>query len=280
MPIELAPSLQNWARLAWTALQEKVTTVGVTTVLSGELGQIWPGADPGGFADAAAQLGMLASPIACSGGRDAETLEHAIGRAASTLQTPTRAITATDYEALAIVTPGTAIARARALPGQYTPYPCLAAPGVVSLVVVPAQSSPRPTPSSGLLSSVQRYVGRRRVLGTHLEVVGPDYAQVQVSATIRPHHGANAQTVRTSVIAALNAFFDPLRGGPSSAGWPFGRPVYRAEVLQVITRVADVDTVLMLDLSADGQPAQCGNLCIGATQLLAAGQHTIRVTSE
>jgi hypothetical protein len=60
-------------------------------------------------------------------------------------------------------------------------------------------------------------------------------------------------------------------------GWPFGRDVYRSEILQVIDGVAGVDNVLSLELIGDGGAAECGNLCVGAIELVAAGQHRIEV---
>jgi hypothetical protein len=224
-------------------------------------------------------LGSLASPLPAVGGDDDETLDHAAGRAVADIQAPTRAVTAADYETLALRTPGTAVARTRALPGHYAPLPGLAAPGVVTVIVVPAQAVHQPTPSAGLLRSVKTYLGRRRVLGTHVDVVGPTYVEVQVVAGIRARLGADLVSVQANVLAALVRFFDPLRGGSDGRGWPFGRAVYRAEVLQVIDAVTGVDSVLSLEMSADGQPAQCGNLCIGATQLVASGQHRLEVTS-
>jgi hypothetical protein len=58
-------------------------------------------------------------------------------------------------------------------------------------------------------------------------------------------------------------------------GWPFGRDVYRSEVLQVISGVAGVDNVLQLSLSGDGGEGQCGNLCVRPTQLVVSGTHMI-----
>jgi predicted phage baseplate assembly protein len=223
------------------------------------------------------QVDTLSSPLPATSGEDAETLADAAGRTVAELQAPTRAITSADYEWLALRTPGTALARARALPGYYEPYAGLAAPGVVTLIVVPDRSGPRPTPGVGLLRSVRQYLDRRRIVGTHLEVVGPTYVQVQVQASVRARQGADAAIVQVNVLEALEHFFDPLRGGADSAGWPFGRAVYRAEVLQVIDAADGVDTVLSLDMSADGQPAQCGNLCVRATQLIASGQHLVQV---
>ena len=52
-------------------------------------------------------------------------------------------------------------------------------------------------------------------------------------------------------------------------GWPFGRSVYRAEVLQVIQSVAGVDHVESLELLGRRQAPSCGNLCVGPLQLVA-----------
>ena len=76
---------------------------------------------------------------------------------------------------------------------------------------------------------------------------------------------------------ALASFLDPLRGGPDSLGWPFGRPVYRSEILQVIDGVAGVDHVSDLTLSAAGGVPQCGNLTVCPTSLAASGTHEIRI---
>ncbi|HEY1294118.1 MAG TPA: putative baseplate assembly protein [Chloroflexota bacterium] len=276
-PLVLAPSLQNWARLAYADLQQHVAAGGIG-VLGGDTAATWSSANPDGYTLAAAHLGGPSTPIAVTGGQDAEPFGHAVGRAVSALEAPTRAIAAADYETLALATPGTAIARTRTLPGTYTPYPCFTAPGVVSLIVVPDQTSAQPLPSAGLLASVQRYVGRRRMLGTHLEVVAPDYTQIAVTSTVQARRGVDAQALQAAVVAALTAFFDPLAGGLAGTGWPFGRPVYRAEVLQVIDQIAGVDAILALELVVDGQAPQCGNVCIGPTQLTVSGQHKIQVS--
>jgi hypothetical protein len=83
--------------------------------------------------------------------------------------------------------------------------------------------------------------------------------------------------VQGDVSAALAAYLDPLSGGPAGRGWPFGRDVYRAEILQVIDGVAGVDHVLSLELFADDDEGQCGNLCVGPATLVASGAHAIVV---
>ena len=76
-------------------------------------------------------------------------------------------------------------------------------------------------------------------------------------------------------------FLDPLTGGPAGQGWPFGRDVYRSEILHTIDAVPGVDHVITLALSAQAgdtvRAAACDNLCVPATWLVASAAHAVRV---
>jgi hypothetical protein len=85
--------------------------------------------------------------------------------------------------------------------------------------------------------------------------------------------------VKTDVVAALATFLDPLRGGPAQRGWPFGRDVYRSEILQVVDQVRGVDHVLELSIEADGRESTCGNVCVPPTWLVTSGAHAVEVTA-
>src|SRR5262249_32869121 len=117
----------------------------------------------------------------------------------------------------------------------------------------------------------------RRVLGTRVEVVAPRYVEVSVRTTVKLLQGSAKAPVQQKIVDALNEFFDPLRGGPDKTGWPFGRDVYRSEVMQVIDEVEGVDHVLKLELISDSCEPQCGNVCLGPTSLVAAANHEISV---
>ncbi len=70
--------------------------------------------------------------------------------------------------------------------------------------------------------------------------------------------------------------FHPLTGGPERTGWPFGRDVYRAEVLQTIDEVPGVDYVEALELiPQQGRPVS-GNVSLTPLELVAAGEHRMR----
>jgi hypothetical protein len=249
---------------------------------------------------------MVSNWAVVQDGADAETLEGATGRAVAvqhaherlqalcartecatldqldrdrvlSLQPPTRAVNALDIERLALSVPGTRIARARAWPGLHPTFPCLQAPGVVTVVILPDAPEPHPEPSRGLLKSVRRYLDRRRTLATRLEVVGPEYLEVQVTARLRTRPLTDRARVEAGVWAGLDRFLDPRNGGPDGRGWPFGRNVYRSEILQLIDDVPGVDHVEELRLSAGSGEPQCGNLSLCPTWLVTPGQHQIEV---
>lgn len=219
------------------------------------------------------------NPAPSTGGSTAETLDHTIGRAIDSLGKPQRAVTLDDCETLAKETPGVDVARATAWANVHPRFPCLQAPGMITLVVLPNMPVTRPTPSPALLASVAAYVNRRRIIGSRIEVVGPTYLEVAVRAQVRALAGASKAALSQKITDALNAFLHPLTGGPEGTGWPFGRDVYRGEILQVIDGVPGVDYVASLELLTDGCECgpQCGNVCLAPTWLVAAGKHEMEV---
>ncbi|MEP6733592.1 MAG: baseplate J/gp47 family protein, partial [bacterium] len=195
------------------------------------------------------------------------------------LPEPDRATTLLDFERITLEVPGTRVRRARAWAELDPNYPGLEASGTVTVVVVPELPLGKPSPSAGLLRALRRWLDRRRVLCTRLVVVGPEYITVSVNARVRAASGADASRVQTDVVNALAGFLDPLVGGPASRGWPFGRDVYRSEILQVVDQVRGVDHVIDLTISADGRDVACGNLCVPPTWLVTSGTHVIEVAT-
>lgn len=217
-------------------------------------------------------------PVDATGGAHAETLGEAKARAEALARATTRAVTAADIEQLARTTPGTRIARVAVLPELHPAFPCVRAPGVVTVVLVPYLPVGRPVPSPGLRRAVAARLAPHRLVGTRFEVTGPHYVTVSVGARLAARRLAVPADVRRRAAAALDTFLDPLRGGPAGTGWPFGRDVVRAEVLQLLDDVEGVDHVVALDLlGPDG--ASCGNLCLGALELTEPGEHQIEVVA-
>jgi predicted phage baseplate assembly protein len=229
-------------------------------------------------AAATAKLQIIQNPDAATGGAEQETISHAEGRAGQLLDKPERAVTLSDCETLALTTPGTTIARAAAIANYCRGLQCYSAPGFITVVIVPHLPVGRPVPSNGLMSAVSAYLNRRRVIGTRIEVTGPDYLEVTVTASVKAITGQNKTAVRDAIVSALQKFLNPLAGGPDGTGWPLGRGVYISEILETIARVSGVDHVISLDLSAAGCGVQCGDICLDPLALADSGSHQVQVS--
>src|SRR6185436_17663594 len=101
------------------------------------------------------------------------TLDGSDAAAVVARRPPSRATTLADFERIALATPGTRIARVRAWAGVDARLTCAAAPGTVTVVVVPSLPRARPAPSPGLLRAVRRRLERAKTLGTRVRVTGP-----------------------------------------------------------------------------------------------------------
>ena len=132
----------------------------------------------------------------------------------------------------------------------------------------------------GLLAVVRAALARRRPLGTRVEVVGPGYVEVAVRAALQSAPGVDRAKLRQRAAWRIDAFLDPRRGGPEGTGWPFGREVARAELMQVLNQVPGVAHVQSFDFLVNGCDCdpQCGNVCLRPTELVAAGAHQIQVS--
>lgn len=220
-------------------------------------------------------------PFAASGGAPAETLAATQARAFAELHETHRAVTLSDFEALARAVPGVPVARARALTERHPALPCIAAAGSVTVVVVPHCPDARPEPGPDLLRAVERYLDRRRTLTTEVHVVGPGYTTVGVRARLHVTVGTNTRVTGELARHALDEFFHPLRGGPKNDGWPVGRDVYRAEVMALLSALPGVEFVDQFGLRSTGDvEPRCGNIPVCPDHLLAVEPHEIEVIEK
>jgi uncharacterized phage protein gp47/JayE len=208
---------------------------------------------------------------AASGGTDEETLADAKLRAGMALQSNNRAVTADDFELLAMQAPGANVARALALPLHHPDFPTGQVPGVVTVIVVPDSPSPSPTPNQTTLQAVCQYLDAHRLLTSELFVVGPVYRVIQVQVQIIVAPGSDLATVQNAVQSALTTFFSPLRGGTDGTGWPFGGTIYYSDVYRQIFEVDGVQRILdnQLLFFLDGQMQTfCRDVSINQGELL------------
>jgi hypothetical protein len=216
----------------------------------------------------------VTNPRPAALGSDEETVEQAKRRAPRELQNKGRAVTADDFEQLAMAAPGARIRRARALPLTHPRYPGARVPGTVTVLVVPDAEGPRPAPDETTLRAVCAHLDAHRLITTELYVCPPTYRRVHVEADVVVAPNADLAQVKRDVTTRLDAFFHPL-------GWEFGADVYYSDVARAVLDVAGVDRIRDNDLFIvlDGERyGPCQDVTLAETDLPYTDAHEIVVS--
>jgi uncharacterized phage protein gp47/JayE len=221
----------------------------------------------------------VTNPRSAEGGADGETLDAFAERAPSSIHSRGAAIGPGDYETLAHeASAGVAVARVMSRRSASSP----SRPGWVTVMIMPRSQEPRPTPSAGLRNEVRDYLERHApcdlAAARRIEVIGPRYVPVDVTARVAPKDVRHAGTVERALLAALARFLHPLLGGPEGLGWDLGRGVFLSDVAAVLGGVAGVDYVEQAALSRDGIP-QGDHVDVGVDQIAVAGALTVTVVA-
>jgi len=64
-----------------------------------------------------------------------------------------------------------------------------------------------------------------------------------VVARLRPRSRTDPTRLQQAALEALYDYFDPIRGGPEKAGWPFGRMLQLGEVYAVLQSLAGTELI-------------------------------------
>lgn len=193
-----------------------------------------------------------------------ESLEDDIRATVLDLRDRHRAVTALDYEALALEVGG--VKRARCVPKRNLAMKIesdrrVSREGYVSLVVLPdpalsAAVDPgswpgAPLPSAGLLADVRDALEPKRLVTVRQFVVPPIYVPIQAEIVIATRTDVPAGPLRERVAEAIETYLGALTGGPEGKGWPFGRDVYVSELYRLLEKeVPGVDYVTDIALSS------------------------------
>ncbi|WP_298269425.1 putative baseplate assembly protein [Geobacter sp.] len=211
-----------------------------------------PGAAVAQIKSALPGVASVRNPVAADGGSDIESAALVRERGPQTLRHRYRAVSAGDFEWLALEAAGTRIARVRCLPNVNRDLRF--EPGWVTLLVVPRGTEAKLTPGSELVRDVEEYLEAKGSVGLvqatpgRISVIGPGYIRVAVEAEVVPNALREAEQVKERVRTALDSFLHPLTGGPDGTGWEFGRDVYASEVCRLIEGTPGVNYLRKLRL--------------------------------
>jgi hypothetical protein len=232
-------------RTAWAAPGAGRMIAAWYAIGGGEDGNVMPGA-----------LDSLKSPLPgglnpnvtnvqpAAGGRAVETLAHALQRGPRELHSLRRAVTASDFELLAIRSGFIARARAFTLADLWVH----AAPGTVGVSLVPAiptqargEADERVTATllaqfstDSARDKVVALLDERRPLGTQISVEWTEYKPVGVAASLVIRRGDDASAAKNNALRRINRLLSPLPNDTGSTGWPFNRSLRASQIYDVL----------------------------------------------
>jgi hypothetical protein len=207
----------------------------------------------------------VTNPATASGGRAAETLENALRRGPQELHSLKRAVTAGDFELVAMGHPGV-VARAKA----FTKAALWrhAAPGTVEVLLVPdvpkASDGERRVTTDLLrqhqtpdaLKRIREALDEKRGLGTALEVQWTRCKEVAVEAKVVVHREEDPKAVEQRLLKRLNQIINPLRTDLRPRGWPFGEPLRAFHVYETVRSEPGVSYVEGIQFVVGDVPAK------------------------
>lgn len=224
---------------------------------------------------------------AAIGGLDNETIELAQLRAPELLRTRGRAVNGQDYEALARMA-DSRVYRARCI--QPEPNGRAEGPqaGEIYLLLVPRVTTWENRIDREMLKldaelrkSVEKYMDDYRLLTVKLDIREPEYLWVAVEVSLSPDPNADPDRVRTEVERELYGYLNPIDGGPSGDGWPFGRDLYPSDLFARLSRVRGIqflkDLRIYLVPPKGDRKEITGALSIPIHGLLASAEHEVEV---
>lgn len=198
----------------------------------------------------------VTNPVRTWGAADGETLDEAERRMALTVRHQERCVTAADFRDIAERTPGVALARVEVLPLFHPELGPVEAPGVVTVMVIPAHDPAQPQaprPDRMFLDTVCEHLDARRLVTTELHVRGPVYVPVTVSVGFDTEAGRSLPPVREAVAQAVRRSLSPLPP-PTGDRWRLGRSLDPREVVTEVARVPGVSRVNGVLMTASGVP--------------------------
>ena len=172
-------------------------------------------------------------------------MDEAKARGPVLLRTRSRAVTAEDYEAIALES-APELARVRCVTAGEEDV----AAGSLRVLVVPAAPEEdgkidfaELVPDEETLQHITERLEQVRLIGTRVSVEPPSYRGVTVVARLVARPRADTERIQTEAMSALYSYLNPISGGPDGEGWPFGRPVQAGEVYGLLQRIRGVDMV-------------------------------------
>lgn len=205
----------------------------------------------------------MTNPNAASGGEEAMTIDEAKVAGPRSLLALNRAVTAQDFVALTEAYPG--VAKAFVVVGATPMDPSSGCCCLVRLTFAPTGGG---LPSSQLKADILAYFETRKMIGTCLEIVDPEYQPVDGAGTIYMASNFSTEQGALDVDQSITNFFAL---GSEFVG--FGQSLYLSDFYRLLDSIPGVDHADLTELTRRPVPG-CGpwsgdcelkNFVVGAT---------------
>jgi hypothetical protein len=193
---------------------------------------------------------QVTNPEAATGGAERESIDHAVSHAPQVFRSLKRAVTAQDYEALALDFKGVGKVLAEGTSWN-----------VVTLFVAPAGGG---QVSDVLKANLLAYFEDKRPIATLIDIEDVDYVPIYVTARIGVKSYYNREEVQEQVQQAVSQLlaFEQVN---------FQQPIYLSKFYEAIEALAGVAFVTISELRRDGQPPgsvePSGKIALGAHEI-------------
>ncbi len=187
---------------------------------------------------------LVNNPDNAFGGRAPESYEDCFRRCRLELRRTQRAVTYGDYELLVRQTPGLMISNCKAIGVQELPRPDGSLDeGCVTVVVEPYAEGREGHLSPGYEKNILDHLESRRMLGTKVMLLSPEYVSITIYAEIQsqPHY----VDARARIQSAVEEYF--------RQGWEFGAPVRYSTLYGIMDTLDCVRRVVSLTIDAQGR---------------------------
>lgn len=196
-------------------------------------------------------ISTVRNPRALAGGFNIETLHDAMVRNSSKIRHQNRAITARDYEEIAMAASRN-IKKVKCFAGYGIQGQ--QSPGAITLVVLQKDFEHDRDRFAFIKDEVENYL-KDKVYGNlflagKLAVIEPEFVELSVRAEITVSHYNVAFGVKKQVEARLTSFFDPLTGNYHGQGWDIGQLPNNIQIKNALSNIPELLNVRNIYISA------------------------------
>lgn len=176
------------------------------------------------------------------GGRDLESIEDCLLRAKHMLHQNEGLVTDADYEQAVRTTPGLMIENCRVV-HHHVGAGEQERSNRITIVVKPFSQKPNPKLSQGYIKNIQMWLEQRRMVGTQLKLMSPEYLKLQVFVECRGRSGYLSG--HEAVMQALERYFAPFMSN-------FGGVLSQSELYEYLDRLDAVASMEALSIDVVG----------------------------